>query len=117
MSATEVSRIAQQYEGCSGYVGRPRLRFRFFLGAQGPSVRAAHCIFAGDPGNKERKHAEEATCSAVCVGTYVPAGDDGARARGRQVESGALGRSCSKKQQGAFYSDCSKVGRKGREDL
>jgi len=30
MSATEASRIAQQYEGCSGYVGRPRLRFRFF---------------------------------------------------------------------------------------
>jgi hypothetical protein len=51
------------------------------------------------PVNKERKNAEEATHSAVRVGTYLPAGNGGVLAKGScQAEGGALGRYGSKKQ-------------------
>src|ERR1700686_3996963 len=65
------------------------------------SVRATHQVFAGDPGNKEKEHAEEATQSAVRIGTSLTAGDSGVRAGSCQDQGSPLGRSSGKKQQRA----------------
>jgi hypothetical protein len=59
---------------------KPKFKSLLLFGALG-LVFVLCIIFAGDSGDKERNHAEEATHPAVRVGTYLPAGYGGVRAK------------------------------------
>src|SRR6267142_1723667 len=85
--AAAVRRLLQRRR----WIGSPSLEADLFW-FPGSSVRITRHVYAGDPGDKERKNAEEATHSAVRVGAYLPADNGGVRARGCQTEGGALGR-------------------------